>query len=107
MPELLSNKVILTPLMPGNQRGAVWADKQLEHTNWITDVEFRASGPERAGGNMNIWLVHDGPHVVGTSSIYTVKKFDGLVLVVDQHIAVLRHVDPGFLHLLLAQRRHD
>jgi len=71
--------------MPGNQRGAVWADKQLQHVNWITDVEFRASGPERAGGNLNIWLANDGPHVVGTSSIYTVKKFDGLVLVIDQH----------------------
>ncbi|KAM7221410.1 protein EMP47 [Rhypophila decipiens] len=84
-PELLSNKVILTPLMPGNQRGAVWADKTVQHQNWITDVEFRASGPERAGGNLNIWLAKDGPHVVGTSSLYTVRKFEGLVLVVDQH----------------------
>ncbi|KAM7207343.1 protein EMP47 [Naviculisporaceae sp. PSN 640] len=84
-PELLSNKVILTPLMPGNQRGAVWADRTNQHQNWITDVEFRASGPERAGGNLNIWLAKDGPHVVGTSSLYTVRKFEGLVLVVDQY----------------------
>lgn len=71
--------------MPGNQRGAVWADKTVQHQNWITDVEFRASGPERAGGNLNIWLAKDGPHVVGTSSLYTVRKFEGLVLVVDQY----------------------
>lgn len=85
MPELLSNKVILTPTMPGNQRGAVWADKALQHQSWITDVEFRANGPERGAGNMNIWLVKEGPHAVGASSIYTVGKFEGLVLVIDQY----------------------
>ena len=85
VPELLSNKVILTPTMPGNQRGAVWADKALQHQNWITDVEFRANGPERGAGNMNIWLVKEGPHAVGSSSIYTVGKFEGLALVIDQY----------------------
>ncbi|KAK0738214.1 concanavalin A-like lectin/glucanase domain-containing protein [Schizothecium vesticola] len=85
VPELLSNKLILTPTMPGNQRGAVWADKALQHQSWITDVEFRANGPERGAGNMNIWLVKEGPHAVGASSIYTVGKFEGLALVIDQY----------------------
>lgn len=84
-PELLSNKIILTPPAPGNQRAALWADKTLEHTQWVADVDFRANGPERAGGNLNIWLVRDGPHTVGTSSIYTVGQWDGLALVVDTY----------------------
>lgn len=70
MPELLSDRVILTPVAPGNQRGAVWADKTLQNQNWVTDVEFRASGPERGGGNFNIWLVRDGPASVGSDSVY-------------------------------------
>ncbi|KAK3375075.1 concanavalin A-like lectin/glucanase domain-containing protein [Podospora didyma] len=84
VPELLSNKIILTPPAPGNQRGAVWADKSLPHQNWIADVDFRANGPERGGGNLNIWLVRDGAHNVGSGSIYTVGKFEGLALVIDQ-----------------------
>jgi len=53
--------------------------------SWIADVEFRASGPERGAGNLNIWLVKDGAHAVGSESLYTVGKFEGLVLVVDQY----------------------
>ena len=85
VPELLSNKVILTPVAPGNQRGAVWADKSLQQQSWIADVEFRANGQERGGGNLNIWLVRDGSHIIGSNSIYTAGKFEGLALVVDQH----------------------
>ncbi|KAK4661537.1 uncharacterized protein QC763_705360 [Podospora pseudopauciseta] len=85
LPELLSNKIILTPVAPGNQRGAVWSSNQLNQQNWIADVEFRANGPERGGGNLNIWLARDGAHVIGTESIYTVGRFDGLALVIDQH----------------------
>lgn len=79
-PEILSNKVILTPPAPGNQRAALWAEKPLQHTQWVADVDFRASGPEHAGGNLNIWLTKD-PHDVGTSSVYQVGKFEGLALV--------------------------
>lgn len=84
-PETLSNKVILTPPAPGNQRAAVWADGTLQHTQWVADVDFRANGPERAGGNLNIWLVRDGARDVGSSSVYTVGKFEGLALVVDTY----------------------
>jgi mannose-binding lectin 1 len=63
----------------------VWADRPLQHQSWIADVEFRANGPERAGGNFNIWLVRDGAHAIGSSSIYTAGRFEGLALVVDQY----------------------
>lgn len=85
IPELLSNKLIMTQPAPGNQRGAVWTDQKMHHTNWIADVEFRANGPERGAGNLNIWLARDGPRTVGTESLYTVGKFEGLVLVIDQY----------------------
>ncbi|KAK3938341.1 concanavalin A-like lectin/glucanase domain-containing protein [Diplogelasinospora grovesii] len=85
IPEVLSNKIILTAPAPGNQRGAIWADKQLQQQSWIADVDFRVNGPERGGGNLNIWLVRDGAHNVGSGSIYTVGRFEGLALVVDQH----------------------
>lgn len=85
VPELLSNKVILTPPAPGNQRGAVWADKPLEHTAWTADIDFRVNGPERGSGLLNIWLAKDGARNIGSQSIYTVGKFEGLVLVVNQH----------------------
>lgn len=84
IPELLSDKVILTPVAPGNQRGAVWADKTLQNQDWIADIEFRANGPERGGGNLNIWLVRDGSHVIGSDSVYSAGRFEGLALVIDQ-----------------------
>ncbi|KAL6364892.1 hypothetical protein LRP88_00865 [Fusarium phalaenopsidis] len=85
MPEVLSNRIILTPLAPGNQRGAVWGQQPLLRNQWIADVDFRANGPDRGRGNLNIWLVRNGPASVGSGSIYTVGKFDGLALVIDTH----------------------
>ncbi|KAI1110777.1 legume-like lectin family protein [Nemania sp. NC0429] len=84
-PEVLSNKIILTPPHPGNTRGAVWADKPNEYGEWVADVDFRASGAERGGGNLNIWLARHGSQEITSSSIYTVGRFDGLALVIDQH----------------------
>ncbi|WYZ40659.1 hypothetical protein EsH8_IV_001000 [Colletotrichum jinshuiense] len=84
-PEILSNKVILTPVAPGNQRGSIWSTQKVTHANWIADIDFRANGPERAGGNLNIWLTNGGSADVGMSSAYTAGRFDGLVLVVDGH----------------------
>ena len=82
---MLSDKLILTPVAPGNHRGAVWSDKTLQQQDWIADVEFRANGPERGGGNLNIWLVRDGSHSIGSESVYTSGRFEGLALVIDQH----------------------
>ncbi|KAI6248907.1 hypothetical protein HI914_02679 [Erysiphe necator] len=84
-PEVLSDKIILTPPTPGNSRGALWSEKTLNHAYWNVDLDFRATGPERAGGNIQIWYVKDGQRTVGTSSIYTVEKFDGLALSIDQY----------------------
>ncbi|KAI0481051.1 concanavalin A-like lectin/glucanase [Xylariaceae sp. FL0804] len=84
-PEILSNKLILTPPAPGNTRGAVWADQPNPYAQWVVDVDFRVNGPERGTGNLNIWLARGGSQEIGSSSIYTIGKFDGLALVIDQH----------------------
>ncbi|KAK2031868.1 legume-like lectin family protein [Colletotrichum zoysiae] len=84
-PEVLSNKIILTPVAPGNQRGSIWSTQKVMHSNFIADIDFRANGPERAGGNLNIWLTNGGSVDVGMSSAYTAPRFDGLVLVIDGH----------------------
>ncbi|KAJ8067987.1 hypothetical protein OCU04_003567 [Sclerotinia nivalis] len=82
-PDILSNRIVLTPPALGNQRGAVWSEKKLQHSQWAADIEFRATGPERGGGNLNIWYAKNED--IKVSSIYTVGKFDGLALVVDQY----------------------
>ncbi|KAM0352417.1 hypothetical protein ACHAPU_002084 [Fusarium lateritium] len=82
-PEVLSNRIILTPIAPGNQRGSIWGQQPLLRNQWIADVDFRANGPDRGRGNLNIWLVRNGPATIGSGSIYTVGKFDGLALVID------------------------
>ncbi|KAK0384860.1 hypothetical protein NLU13_7338 [Sarocladium strictum] len=84
-PHVLSNRLVLTPIAPGNQRGSLWSDSILAQSLWTADIEFRATGPERGGGNLNIWLARNGDKDVGSSSIYTARKFDGLALVVDTH----------------------
>jgi lectin, mannose-binding 1 len=84
-PTILSNKIILTPPAPGNQRGAVWGDKTLQHTGWTADIDFRATGPERGGGKLTVWLARNGQYEVGASSIYTVGKFEGLALNIDTY----------------------
>jgi mannose-binding lectin 1 len=84
-PQLLSDRLILTPPYPGNRRGAVWAEAKNSLSEWTAAVDFRATGPERGGGNLHIWYTKDGQSDIGTSSIYTVRKFDGLVLVVDMY----------------------
>lgn len=84
VPEVLSNKVILTQPSPGNARGAIWADNPNKYKEWLADVDFRVNGPERGGGNLNIWLAKRGLNDVGTASIYKVGKFDGLALVIDR-----------------------
>ncbi|KAK1984795.1 legume-like lectin family protein [Colletotrichum cereale] len=84
-PEVLSNKIILTPVAPGNQRGSIWSTQKVTHSTFIADIDFRANGPERAGGNLNIWLTNGGSADVGMSSAYTAPRFDGLVLVIDGH----------------------
>ncbi|OXV08244.1 hypothetical protein Egran_03993 [Elaphomyces granulatus] len=84
-PQILSDKVILTPLYPGNTRGSIWADATVSEPEWIAELHFRAGGPERPGGNLQLWYVKDGESQIGATSIYTVGKFDGLALAIDTH----------------------
>ena len=59
--------MVLTPVAPGNQRSAVWSEQTLNHETWVADVDFRASGPERGGGNLNIWLTAGGAAEMGST----------------------------------------
>ena len=58
---------------------------RVSQAEWIAQFDFRASGPERGGGNLQLWYAKDGPTAVGTSSIYTAGQFDGFVLVIDSY----------------------
>ena len=84
-PQILSDRIALTPAYYGNRRGAIWADAKISQSEWVAELDFRASGPERGGGNLQIWYTRDGRSQIGTNSIYTVGRFDGLALVVDMY----------------------
>ena len=57
----------------------------MQDAAWTADIDFRATGPERGGGKLAVWLASNGQNEVGTSSIYTVGKFDGLALNIDTY----------------------
>ncbi|CAG7923290.1 unnamed protein product [Penicillium olsonii] len=59
--------------------------KTVAQSEWTAEFQFRASGPERAGGILQLWYTKDGQARIGTSSIYTAGPFDGFALVVDTH----------------------
>lgn len=82
--QMMSNRVILTPPIPGNAKGALWSDQTASTVPWSAELEFRASGQETGSGNLNIWYTKDQDKI-GTDSVYNAEKFDGLVLVVDQY----------------------
>ncbi|KAL2864473.1 putative lectin family integral membrane protein [Aspergillus lucknowensis] len=84
-PQILSNKLILTPPYPGNTRGFAWAQSPVSEQEWAAEFQFRATGVERAGGNLQLWYAKDGMKNVGSASIYTVGQWDGFALVVDTH----------------------
>ncbi|KAJ5952775.1 Concanavalin A-like lectin/glucanase subgroup [Penicillium vulpinum] len=84
-PSVLSDKLILTPPYPGNTRGSAWAQSPVSQSEWSAELQFRASGPERAGGILQLWYTKEGQSSIGTSSIYTVGRFDGFALVIDTH----------------------
>lgn len=85
-PEILSDRLILTPPYPGQKRGAIWSEDPLHHAgDWTAELHFRASGMERGGGNLQLWYTKETQKNEPPQSIYTAGKFDGLVLVVDQY----------------------
>ena len=83
VPQLLSDKVILTPPYGGNKKGALWTEKDNNAQDWSVEFDFRANGQERSAGNLVLWYTKNGAQQVSTSSIYTVGKFDGLGLLID------------------------
>ena len=83
VPNLLSDKVILTPPYGGNKKGALWTENKNTLKDWQVDFDFRVGATERGVGNLQLWYVNNGAQDVSTSSIFTVGKFDGLALVVD------------------------
>ncbi|KAJ4375854.1 hypothetical protein N0V83_001132 [Neocucurbitaria cava] len=86
VPQVLSDRIILTPPYPGSKRGSVWAQDPLHHVgDWTAELDFRATGMERGAGNLQIWYVRESQAHETPTSLYTAPKFDGLVLVVDQY----------------------
>lgn len=86
IPQILSDRIILTPPYPGNKRGSVWAQDPLHHKgDWMAELDFRATGMERGGGNLQFWYVRDSQAHETPASLYTAPKFDGLVLLIDQY----------------------
>jgi lectin, mannose-binding 1 len=82
--QLLSDRVVLTPPVPGNARGALWSDHSVSSDTWMAEVDFRASGQDHGSGNLNIWFAKEKERI-GTNSVYTVENYDGLALVIDQY----------------------
>lgn len=58
---------------------------RVSQSEWTAEFQFRATGQERGGGNLQLWYAKDGQAKIGSSSIYTVGQFDGLALVIDNH----------------------
>ncbi|KAG8629019.1 hypothetical protein KVT40_002884 [Elsinoe batatas] len=84
-PQILSDRIILTPPAPGHARGSLWSQHPNSESEWTAEATFRASGSDRGSGNFQIWYVNHGDSVVKANSVYTVPKFEGLVITVDQH----------------------
>jgi mannose-binding lectin 1 len=82
--QFLSDRVVLTPPVPGNARGALWTDKPIESETWSAEVSFRASGQDMGSGNLQFWFAKD-KNAVNVDSVYTTGPFDGLALVLDQY----------------------
>ncbi|KAI4939061.1 uncharacterized protein J4E92_000343 [Alternaria infectoria] len=86
VPQILSDRIILTPPYPGGKRGSIWAQDPLHHSgDWTAELDFRATGMERGGGNLQLWYIKDSQARETPASLYTAPKFDGLVLVIDQY----------------------
>jgi mannose-binding lectin 1 len=84
-PELHSDRIILTPPHPGSRRGGIWSDKVEKEDEWEAEFQFRASGPEKGSGLFQMWYAANPQEDVKLASLYTVGKFDGLVLAVGMY----------------------
>lgn len=84
-PQILSDRVILTPPGPGHTKGALWMNSAVDQPHWLAEVRVRASGQEHGSGNFQIWYAKDGQRSINSNAIYSTASFEGLVLVVDQY----------------------
>ena len=82
--QLLSDRLILTPPIPGNARGSLWGDTPTSTSDWSVEFAFRASGQPGGTGNLQVWYAKDKSQI-GQESVHSVSTFDGLVLVIDQY----------------------
>lgn len=82
--QLLSDRVILTPPVPGNAKGALWSENTVPSETWTAELEFRASGQDSGSGNLQLWYTRDR-QAIGVNSVYNVDNFDGMALVIDQY----------------------
>lgn len=82
--QLLSDRIVLTPPVPGSTRGSLWTETPIESGDWTAEFDFRASGQDQGSGNIQMWYAKDKGQI-GDGSVYTVGNFDGLALVIDQY----------------------
>ncbi|EXJ93050.1 hypothetical protein A1O3_01606 [Capronia epimyces CBS 606.96] len=83
VPQLLSDKVILTPPYGAHKRGALWSEQKNPLQEWTADLKFRAGAVDRGTGHLQLWYANNGEKSISTSSIYTAGKWEGLAVVVD------------------------
>lgn len=83
IPQLLSDKIILTPPGPGKVQGAAWTEHRMPTSEWLVDFEFRASGPDHANGQLQLWYTRENQKQILDHNLYSVGKFTGLALLID------------------------
>ncbi|KAI9780037.1 MAG: hypothetical protein M1839_007019 [Geoglossum umbratile] len=55
------------------------------HPEFVASLEFRVNGPDGGDGSLHIWYEMEGREKVGSSTVYTIDKYDGLALVIDNY----------------------
>lgn len=83
VPQLMSDKVIMTPPFGGNKKGAVWSDNKNTLDSWKADFGFRVAVTDQGSGSLQLWYVANGKDTISTNDIYSASRFDGLVIVID------------------------
>ena len=77
--------MIFTPPYPGEVTASAWTTERLNSPDFTINTKFLANGPDHGGGNLQIWYSREGEAAIKDQSLYTVEKFTGLVIAIDQH----------------------
>ena len=83
-PELLSDRIVVTPPWPHYRSSALWTEQPMLHDQWTADIEFRVTGPDHGEGTLNIWYTKENQNHIRAKSVYTVEKFEGLAVLIDR-----------------------